>query len=302
MAASRIINSSSHWNKMTRICIITDSTVQFPNHAFPGKNLVNIIPMKSRLFDQEIGDDVDFKVNLLPQSAKNGVNPFLFPPSVDDFQEFFLGLSATYNEAVAILLSSHLNPAFDNAMLAADLVRGKISIQVIDSQTISAGLGMLVQVAAEDASRGVRMTDIEHKIRGLIPHVYSLFCVHGLTYLSKAGYIGPAQASIGEMLSLIPVFTFEDGHLVALEKVKNFRQLMDYYIEFIDEFSDLYQISLIQSYPTNSPETHILRDHALSNFSKTPFSEHPINLPLATLFGPNTLGIITMESPDANHF
>lgn len=287
---------------MKEICILTDSSIQFPNHAFPGKNLVQIIPLKTRLDGKEIKTDADLKVNTMPPSVRDGLHPQLIPPSVDDFQEIFSDLSTTSTEGIALFLSSHLNPAYDNALAAADLVRGRISIQVIDSQTVSAGLGMLVQVAAEDAARGVGCAEIEHKIRGLIPHVYSLFYIHGLTYLANAGFIEWSQAEVGELISLMPVFTFEEGKIIPLEKVRNIHQLMDSFAEFLDEFSDLYQISLIQSFPANPMDTRFLRDHVASSFAKTPFSEHPINAPLATLFGPNTMGIVTMESPEICHF
>jgi DegV family protein with EDD domain len=287
---------------MQKTCILTDNSVQFPQHAFPGRKCVHIIPLKIRVNHKIIENGGEYKVSNLPLYTRDGFTTELTPPSVDEFQEQFMELSVNYNEAVAIFLSSHLNSAVENASIAADLVRGKIAIQVIDSQTVSAGLGMLVQVAAEAVDQGIHLNDIEHKIRGLIPHVYSLFCIQGLSYLAQAGFIGHAQAEIGQMLSLLPVFTFEEGRIVSLEKVKNIRNLMEYYLEFIDEFSDLYQISLIQSYPTNTSETHILRDHVLMNFPKTPFSEHPINLPLAALFGPSTVGIITMETQSDNHF
>jgi hypothetical protein len=42
----------------------------------------------------------------------------------------------------------------------------------------------------------------------------------------------------------------------------------------------------------------VLREHAQSNFSNAPFSEHAINLPLAALFGPRSLGVIVVEMPE----
>jgi DegV family protein with EDD domain len=182
-------------------------------------------------------------------------------------------------------------------MEAAEAVRGRVAVQVIDSQSTSVGLGMLVQSAAEAASEGVASTEIERLLRGQIPHIYSVFCIPGLTYLNCSGFIGAAQAIAGEMLSLLPIYTLEDGRLTSIEKARNYRQLMDFLQEFVDEFSDLYHIAFIQSTPPMIHEARTLREHAAMNFPKTPFSEHTISLPLAVLMGPRTLAVFAIEHP-----
>jgi len=282
---------------MSSVCILTDSTAQFAKPVFPGRNLVSIIPLQILANGQPFAEGKDIKVNSLPISAQNGLVPRLAPPSIDEFRKLFVSLGQEFNEVVAILLSSHLNGTVENAMEAADAVRGRVAVQVIDSQTTSVGLGVLVQAAAEAANRGAPSTEIERLLRGLIPHVYTVFCIPGLTYLHRSGFIGAAQAVVGEMLGLLPIYTLEDGWLTPVEKARNYRQLMDFMQEFIDEFSDLYHIALIQSVPPMNHEARVLREHASTNFPKTPFSEHPINLPLAVMFGPRSLGVFAMETP-----
>jgi DegV family protein with EDD domain len=186
----------------------------------------------------------------------------------------------------------------NQAQQAARMMQGRVSVQVIDSQTTSVGLGYLVQTAAEAALRHDSAIEIERVIRGIIPHIYSIFCIPGLTYLHHAGFIDYAQAVAGEMLNLLPIFTLEEGHLTPLEKARNMRGLSDFFQEFLDEFCDLYYISFIQSAPPLNHESRVLREHAQSNFSNAPFSEHAINLPLAALFGPRSLGVIVVEMPE----
>jgi fatty acid-binding protein DegV len=99
------------------------------------------------------------------------------------------------------------------------------------------------------------------------------------------------------MLGLLPIFSLEDGRLTPLEKARNTRHLIDFWQEFLDEFSDLIHIAFIQSIPPLTHEVRTLREHATTIYPKTPFSEHPINLPLATLFGPRCSGVFTIEVP-----
>lgn len=282
---------------MASVCILTDSSAQFSKPAFPGREQVIIPPSKIQINGRLYENGDDLKVNNLPITAWNGLDPHLVPPSVEEFRQIFLTLSQSYNEIVAILLSSHLSQNFANALEAAESVRGRVATQVIDSQTTSIGLGILVQEAAEAASKGARGVEIERLMRSMIPHIYTVFCIPGLSYLHHAGFIGQAQALVGEMMGLQAIFTLEDGRLTSLEKVRSTRHLMDYLQEFLDEFSDLYHIALIQSVPPMVHEAHVLREHASDRFPSTPFSEHPIGLSLATLFGPRSLGVFAMEIP-----
>jgi DegV family protein with EDD domain len=197
-----------------------------------------------------------------------------------------------------ILLSSQLSPTFTNAQQAVAQVKGRVAVQLIDSQTTSVGLGYLVQLAAEAAAGQASLSEIERLIRGQIPHIYSVFCIPGLTYIYQAGFVDYPQAMVGEMLGLLPIFTLEDGHLTPLEKARNVRHLTDFFQEFLDEFNDLYQISIIQGNSVLPHEGKILREHAMLNFPKVPFSEHPINLSLAALFGPHSMGVFAIEIPN----
>lgn len=283
---------------MPSVCIITDSTAQFAKPVFPGRNLVSIIPLQIQIDRQNYTNGKEFKVASLPASVPDGMDLQVQPPSGEDFRKMFVSLGQEYNEIVAILLSSQLNQTVENAIEAADAVRGRVAVQVIDSQTTSVGLGILVQAAAEAANRGAPSTEIERLLRGLIPHVYTVLCIPGLTYLYHSGFIGSAQAVVGEMLSLLPIYTLEDGRLTSIEKARNYRQLTDFLQEFIDEFSDLLHIAFIQSAPAMVHEARTLREYAATSFPKTPFSEHPINLPLAVMFGPRSLGVFAIENPD----
>ncbi len=283
---------------MSSVCILTDSTAQFSKPVFPGRNLVKIIPLHIRVNHSTIEGDSDFKASELPVSARDISSPISQSPSVEEFRQLFLSLGREYNEIVTILASSFLCPNFLNAQQAAAQVQGRIAVQIIDSQTISAGLGFLTQIAAEAAANNANLNDIERLLRGQIPHIYSVFCIPSLTYIYQAGFIDFSQAMVGEMLGLLPIFTLEDGNLTPLEKARNVRHLTDFFQEFLDEFNDLYQISIIQSIPPLTHEGKILREHASLNFPKTPFSEHPINLSLASLFGSRSIGVFAIEIPN----
>jgi DegV family protein with EDD domain len=286
---------------MNSICFLTDSSVQFPQPSFPGRNLIQIVPLNIQINGRNYDQLEEAKAGVLPTTASDEMSPKLAPPSIEKFQEIFYELTKKYNEVTCIFLSSELNGCYSHAIKAAQSIRGG-SIQIIDSQTTSIGLGILVQTAAEAASRGLPFSEIDRLVRNLIPRIYAVFCIPALSYLYYNGFVDYAQATISEMLGLLTVFSLEEGKLSPIEKMRNHRHILDFFLEFMDEFDGLQHISLIQSAPPNSQDAHLIREHAQQNFPRSPFTAHTINFPLSVLFGPRSLGLFVIEGENIkNH-
>jgi DegV family protein with EDD domain len=281
---------------MSSICILTDSAVQFSQPGFAGRNDVRVISYDVHLRSQVYPDGEGYKATSLPPTVPENLNPRLVPPDSEKLLQIFLNLSFHYQDIIAIFTSSELSSLFSHAEKAAAAAKSQVPVTLIDSQTTSVGLGLLVQLAAESAAHGLNATEIERRVRKAVPRVYTLISASGLSYLSEAGFIDLAQATVGEMLNLIPIFSLEEGKLSSIEKARNLRGVMDFFQEFLGEFDHLQHIALIQGASPYNHESHILREHAQDHFPKTSFSEHTINLPLATLVGPRSLALIIMES------
>lgn len=281
---------------MSRVCILTDSTAQFPAPAFPGHELVNIIPLHIRINGQVHTDGKDIRAANLPPSAAKAPIPLALPPTVEEFQQVFSHLGTRYNEIVTILLSSQLSDTYRTALEAAETVKGPASIHIIDSQTTAVGLGVVVQKAAQEAARGENSAWINRLVRGLLPRIYTVFCLQSLTYLIQSGYLDPAQAIVGEMLGIIPFFILENGRLAQIQKVRNQRHLVDLLHEFASEFGDLKHIAVVQGIPVMETEARNLRDRINGDFPSATYSEHNIGAALATILGPRSFGMVAVEN------
>lgn len=284
---------------MPSTCILTDSSAQFPQLGFSGRNDVRVISFDIELNGKRYPEGQDLRTSDLPSSASESLHPRLVVPSPAEIAELYLNLNQHYRDILAILNSSSLNQAYENAQAAAKMTQGQARVTVIDSQTTSVGLGLQVQAAAEAVAHGQSSTDVERMVRSLIPHTYMMLCTPGMSYLYHAGYVDQAQAFVGEMLGLMPIFTLEEGEISAVEKVRNTRSLVDFMQEFICEFENLQHIAFIQGIPPLSHEARLMREHAQSCFPQTPFSEHSLNLPLATQIGPRSVALVVVEKPDS---
>ncbi len=280
---------------MAQVCILTDSTAQFPVHFFPGSDLIHVIPYHVVLEGQSTVSDKDIKLIHLPSEVHSQSSLQVQPPSIEEFSQMYMALGFRYREIVVILISAHLSPALENAQKAVDLAKCPAAIHLVDSQTTAVGLGLLVQTAATAAQQGLSGARISRLVRGITPHVYTVFCLHNLSYLSRAGFIDPAQAIVGEMLEVVPFLILENGYLVPVQKVRGSRHLVDLLCEFVMEFSDIQHVSLIQGIPSFDQESRLLRERLSCLYRSNSYSEHTLGVPLAALLGPRSLGLIVME-------
>ncbi|NMC54374.1 MAG: DegV family EDD domain-containing protein [Chloroflexi bacterium] len=282
---------------MNSICIVTDDSAQFLTPQFPGSSFTHILPNQIHLEgkSQKISSVRD-----LPKTAGEDFHPRLEGPSTESFRQLFQHVGQSFNVIICILNSSHLTSSVDNAREAAAGFHGAPVIQIIDSGSFSIGLGLIVQSAAKAIQQGANGVEVERIARDMIQRSYAVICAPGLSYLSSNHFLDHAQASVGEMLSIFPVYSLEDGNLVPVDKVRNHRHAIIYYQEFIEEFDDLENIAFLQSAPPNPQDTRLLREFVHENFGGAVFSEHSINLPCASLFGPRTTSLFLVESQQAS--
>ncbi|MBN1230981.1 MAG: DegV family EDD domain-containing protein [Anaerolineales bacterium] len=280
---------------MANICILTDSTAQFPNPMFPGANLAYFIEPKIQLDDTIYNKDKNLPLTDFPEKLTDKNTLTFIPPTEEDFSKMFIQLSRRYDEIICILHASSLSETFNNAKKAKTSLEGSIQIRLIDSKTISAGLGLLVQKLGSAIEEGLSGEELEFRMRALIKKTYTIFYLEGLTYLENIGYLSPAQAFVGEYLKLQQVFIFEDGQLVPLQKMRNYRHLQDVFQEFADEFPELEHIAILQGTSSVAKGTRSLRARLTEEFPHTTISKHSTSSIMTTFFGPKTLGMFLIQ-------
>jgi DegV family protein with EDD domain len=279
---------------MPQVCILTDSSAQFTSSTFLGHELVSVIPMRVQLNQQVYRDGIDLTLQMLPSSAKSGIDPRVLPPDPDEFCLALERLGKEYQHILAILLSASLNPSNASAYTICQNMHSSASIHIIDSQTTSVGLGLIVQAAAMAARDDVGVTEIKHMLNWLIPRVYTIYCTQSLTYLSHSGQLDLSQALVAEMMGVTAFFLMEHGRLIPVQKARSARNMLDIFEEFIMEFGDLRHIGMIQGTPPFAGEIRGLRERIHERYPETPYSEHLMGAAVATILGPHSLGLVTL--------
>ena len=176
---------------------------------------------------------------------------------------------------------------------------GRCDIAVMDSHTLSLGLRILVEKAAELANDSVPLSEIMRQIRGTIRRIYVVLITDTLDYLEHSGLISPVQAILGTMLDIKPFLAIEEGKIIPMEKVRSHDRAIDKLAEFASEFTSIDQLAILQSTPYATEETKMLRER-LSTVAAGSNSPLLLYGPLlASHIGPDGMGLVVYEGLDA---
>jgi DegV family protein with EDD domain len=274
---------------MPNVCILTDSSAQFTQPKFPGYDRVHVIPFDLQVVERQ--EDWSLPGGVFQHRR-------LVPPSPQEFIRNYARLGRDYDSILVLMLSSLFSTCMSNALVASEQYNNGAVVEVMDSLTTALGLGMLVQIAAQAASEGASLKEIDRQLRASIPRVYLLLCIPELTCLAQSGHMEYAQALVGEMMGMLPIFTFEDGRLVPMEKVRTPRHLFEAFQDFLGEFEAPARIALVNCSGRGSLRTSPLRQFVQDTFPETLFSEHALQPHLAAMFGPRSIGLVVLESTD----
>jgi DegV family protein with EDD domain len=139
-------------------------------------------------------------------------------PSPADFEAAF-GSLAGYERVLCVLLPAKLSGTAESARLAAES-RDDKRVVVIDSGVISGGAVLLADAIQRRLERGTTDEAIQELVDRFRRERGLLFTVETLDYLVRGGRVGKAAGFAGQLLSVKPILTFEDGEVAPLKRVR----------------------------------------------------------------------------------
>lgn len=191
--------------------IVTDSGCDL-SPSVANEHGVTVVPLSIRFGADEFTDRVD----LTPQQfyekmeASNKL-PETAAPAPGAFEQAFSKLfDEGANAVVSINLSEALSATAQSARTAASTLPDR-QVRVVDSKSVSVGLGTLVLKAAKMAQEGADASTIVGATQELAERTHVLGVLDTLDNLKKGGRIGNAQALMGAMLSIKPCIDLSSG-------------------------------------------------------------------------------------------
>ena len=188
-----------------------------------------VLPLSVSFGDAVYSDGVDLtherfyellaEKDELPKTGQ--VNPYAFAQAFEEAH-------AAGDEVVCVTLSSKLSGTNHSAMTAAAEAKGVV--RVVGSLNVCVGERVLVEYALRLAAEGRTAVEIADELCHVRYRVVVVGLLDTLEYLRRGGRISGAAAGVGQLLSIKPVISIDEGEVVLLGKArgsKNGRNLLN---------------------------------------------------------------------------
>src|SRR3954452_22443102 len=214
---------------MAAVRIVTDSACDLDNDEASALG-IDIVPLSIRFGDEEFTDRVDLSVEeFYRRLAESAALPETSAPAPGAFEAVFRRAADGGADAVVCInLSSDLSATIQSAQNAARALEGTVDVRVIDSHSITAGLGTQVLAAASAARDGKSADEIVALVEDLASRTHVLGCLDTLENLKKGGRIGGAQALLGNLLSIKPLLDVSSGKVEEAGKARTRKKAMQW--------------------------------------------------------------------------
>ncbi len=278
-------------NKPVRI--VTVSTSDIPEDLAKAYN-IKIIPEYVRFGESLYRDRVEMGVDAFLQEIQHNPNfPKTTPPTPSDYQAVFTRILDEGYDVLYIGLSGKISSGLKLAQIArTNLSEERIGL--LDSASLSMGLGLIVLELAKRARQGDTLSELTEKGEALKKGHHGLFMVANLDFLKRGGRLSGTQAFVGGLLQVKPLLQVVGGEISVKEKIRGQRE------RAMHHMTDL----LLEGRQENSlwAVVHIGCSEDAESISKwvnEAIGEMPIQAPcgvvVGTHCGPGGLGIFRLD-------
>jgi DegV family protein with EDD domain len=221
---------------MSKVAIVTDSTVYIPNEIVKSNNLT--VTPQVLIWGEETFQD---GVNILPDEfyrrlAGAKVMPTTSQVSIVDMKAAFEKLLNAGYDVLGIFISSKLSGTMQSATQAREMLPNAANrIALVDSLSSAMAMGFHVLTAARAAQAGANLAECQRLAEEAQKHTGVYFVVDTLEFLHRGGRIGGAQALLGSALNIKPVLTLVEGRIETADKVRTKGKAFDRMIELVVE-------------------------------------------------------------------
>ncbi|MBI2709847.1 MAG: DegV family protein [Actinobacteria bacterium] len=279
---------------MAGVRIVTDSACDLPEDLVRAHR-IEIVPLAIRFGDEELVDREQLSVQeFYDRMATSPTLPSTAAPAPGRFAEAFHKAAADGADAVVCInLSAALSATMQSAENAARELQGDLDVRVLDSKSITMGLGSLVVSAAEAAEAGASADEVVARVEAERARTHVVGALDTLENLKKGGRIGNAQALLGGMLSIKPLVDLSTGEVKEAGKQRTRGKALRWLRDRLFEQSAVERLAVVHGF---APDLDEFLDLIAERHPRDQITVTPIGPVIGTHGGPRIIGL-TWQDP-----
>ena len=276
-----------------RVYVSSDSTCDLSRELLEKYN-VGIVPLYIVMGDKSLKDGIEcVPADIFAAVERTGQLCSTAAVTVGDYGDWFSDKLKEYDELVHFTISSDMSACYQNACLAAQEFEGRV--HVIDSRSLSTGIGLLVLSAAELAAAGKSGAEIEAAVNEKKEKLNVSFVLETLNYIHKGGRCSAVAALGANLLGLKPCIEVREGKMGVGKKYRgSLKKTLTAYIR--DRLCETESVDTSRLFITHSGVDSAIVDELRALVAElAPFKEIFVTSAGSTISnhcGPNCLGIL----------
>ena len=196
--------ASIHHHGASSIAIVTDSAADLPEDYLKE---AQIVPVKYSFGQQQHIDKVtQTNREFYEQMASDPNHPKTSQPTAREFIKMYDFISSHYDNIISIHLSKRLSGTYQSAVNGSSSTKVK-NIQIIDSYSVSVGLGLLIMYAIDLKQKGKSYAQIIQGVEDKKKETNMYLLLHDLTYAVRGGRVSSKIKTIADLFRLTPILT-----------------------------------------------------------------------------------------------
>jgi DegV family protein with EDD domain len=239
------------------IKIVTDSTADLP----PGlaeKLGITVVPEILRFGKEVFHDNVDITADeFYRRLTRDPIHPSTTQPSPQDFTDVYKRVAPKAGGIISIHVSAKLSGTCNSALQGKKAV--ECPIEVIDSQVVTMGLGLLAIAANTLAQSGKSLQEVAEGVKKMIPGIRVFGLLDTLKYLALGGRIGKVQALLGSVLNVKPMLTLKDGVLSPAGRVRSRAKGIDILFNFVKNTAGIQDLAVVYNTEREEAQAFVKR-------------------------------------------
>lgn len=274
---------------MPGVYVVTDSSSDLtPEEVAPFD--VEIVPLTVRFGSEEFTDGVDLSIDdFYRRMADSEELPQTACPSPGAFAAAFRRAEEAGADAVVcVTISGELSNTLQSAQTAAVGFEGRLPVRVVDSKSVSSGLGTMVLEAATTAQSGADLDAVMARVDGVVPRTRVFATLNTLENLRKGGRIGGAKAMVGSMLSIKPLIDITGGSVREAGKARTRRRAMQMLYEQMTDAGAIEKVAVMHG---KAPDVQEFLDLIAPRFARASIRLGVLGAVIGSHGGAEILGV-----------
>jgi len=278
---------------MPGVRIVTDSSCDLTD-AEVGAHGIEVVPLSIRFGSDEYEDRTELSVeDFYEKLAASTDLPETAAPAPGKFEAAFRRQQdAGADAVVCINLSSDLSATMQSAQNAAKATEGSLDVRVVDSRSITSGLGTQVLLAAQAGASGASADEVVALVEGLARRTHVVGALDTLDNLKKGGRIGGAQALLGSLLSIKPIVDISTGKVEEAGKARTRRKALEVLRDKVAEAGAIEHLCVTHGF---APEVDDVLDMLAPLYARDQIRVGHIGPVIGTHGGPRIVGVTWLE-------